>query len=206
MPVFFQPSPWSFLPTIVLTTALGYSCGMHKLFSAPAIASILTLSLSFALFFSVAHAEIYKQINPDGSVTFTDVPSSKDEKPLPLKPMSTFKATPAPAISSTQQSTPASKKYTNVSITSPANEATIRDNAGNLTVMATVTPGLQSGHKMVLLDNGATRAESTSGSFKLSNIDRGAHTLTVQVQNRSGKTLLSSKPVTVYLHRHSALR
>jgi hypothetical protein len=171
----------------------------------------LSLGLSLGLLFSAtgsntAHAEVYKRVNPDGSVEFTDVPKNEDETPVPLRPMSTFKPTPVTPISSSPKSSkPTAIAYTNVSITSPAHEATIRDNAGNLTVTANLAPPLQPGHKMILLDNGANRGESTSGSFKLSNVDRGSHVLTVQVQDASGKVLISSEPVTVFLKRQSAL-
>jgi hypothetical protein len=183
---------------------------MHRLFTVLAIS--LLLSLSFDILFSVigansAQAEVYKQVNPDGSVTFTDVPKSKDEEPVPLQPITTFKAPKAPPISSsTKTSQPTTVEYTSISITSPANEDTIRDNSGNLTVTASVAPGLQSGHTMVLLDNGKSLGESASGSFKLSNVDRGAHTLSVQIQDSAGKALITSEPVTVYLHRRSGLR
>ena len=194
-----------YAPNIVLFTPLGYSKGMHRPFSVFAITLSLGILLS-AMDTGTVRAEVYKQVNPDGSITFTDVPGSKDEKPVPLRPMSTFKATPAPAISSdSETSKPASTKYTGVSVTSPANEATVRDNAGNLAVTASAAPGLQPGHKMVLLDNGSPQGESTTGNFKLSNIDRGTHVLTVQIQDSAGKVLIASTPVTVYLRRHSAL-
>lgn len=177
---------------------------MHKLLSA--LTTILSLVILFGISVAnTAHAEVYKQVNPDGSVTFTDVPKNKDAEPVPIQPMSTFKATTAPSISSSSQKKKSSTtKYTDVSITSPANESTIRDNSGSLTVSASVTPSLKPGHKMVLLDNGSVKGESTAGSFNLSNVDRGEHNLSVQVQNKAGKTIISSKPVTVYLHRQSA--
>lgn len=183
---------------------------MYKLFSA--LSTALVINLSFGLLLSAAatnivKAEVYKQVNPDGSVEFTDVPKSDDEAPLPLRPMSTFKAPPVTPISSSPASSKATiSQYTNISITSPANEATIRDNAGNLTVTVSLAPSLQPGHKMVLFDNGTNLGESTSGSFTLSNVDRGTHVLSVQVQDTSGKVLLASEPVTVFLHRQSALR
>ncbi|MBL1278475.1 MAG: hypothetical protein COB30_020565 [Ectothiorhodospiraceae bacterium] len=148
-------------------------------------------------------AELYKRVNPDGSVEFTDIPANSDDEPLKLAPLSTFKSTLPPREGIKIPSTSASVKYTSAKIISPANETTIRDNAGIITVNASVSPGLQSGHKIVLLDNGVIKGESTSGSFTISNADRGAHALSIQVQNKSGKTLISSGSVTVYLHRRS---
>jgi len=185
--------------SIVLTSPLGYSNDMNKLFFA------LVVTLLFGLLLSTASisAEVYKKVNPDGSVEFTDAPKSKDATPVPLSPTNTFKATPAPPISSSQKSKPTANQYTSASITSPSNDAAIRDNAGNLTVTASVTPSLQSDHKMVLMDNGVALSESTSGSFQLSNVDRGSHSLSIQVQDSAGKVIISSDPVTVHLLRHS---
>ena len=152
-----------------------------------------------------AAAEIYKRTNPDGSVEFTDVPRSDEEKPVPLSPMSTFKAAPvqrnvAPAARAD------ARKYGTISIVSPANEATIRDNTGTVKVNVSLSPALRSGHKLVLLVDGAQKGESTSGSFTLNNLDRGSHSLTAQVLDKAGKTLISSTPVTVYLFRQSAIK
>ncbi len=150
-------------------------------------------------------AEIYKRTNPDGSVEFTDVPRSDEEKPVPLSPMSTFKATPAPR-SVTSNTRADSKKYSAISVTSPANEATIRDNTGTVKVSVSLSPALRSGHKLVLLVDGAQKGESTSGSFTLDNLDRGSHSLMAQVVDKAGKTLISSAPVTIYLFRQSVIR
>lgn len=173
---------------------------------------ILLLLLSTA-----THAEVYKRTKPDGSVEFTDVPSKQEEEPVPVNPMNTFKAPPVPALRSSTPEPRASedKKYTAISITSPANEASIRNNAGNITVTVSLEPALQPGHKLVLLVDGtpkpasddtaddAEKAESAPGNFELNNIDRGSHSLEAQVLNEEGKTVISSTPVTVYLHRYS---
>ncbi len=152
-----------------------------------------------------ASAEIYKRTKPDGSVEFTDVPRSDKEKPLPLSPMSTFKATPAlqKATSNVRADT---QKYNTISVTSPANETTIRDNAGTVKVSVSLSPSLRSGHKLVLRVNGQQKGESVSGSFTLNNLDRGSHVLVAQVLDKAGKTLIGSTPVTVYLFRQSVTR
>jgi len=152
-------------------------------------------------------AEIYKRTNPDGSVEFTDVPRSDEEKPVPLSPMSTFKTTPAPAPQrATSNARADAKKYSAISVASPANEATIRDNTGTVKVSVSLSPALRSGHKLVLLVDGEQKGESRSGSFTLNNLDRGSHSLVAQVVDKAGKALISSAPVTVYLFRQSAIR
>jgi len=152
-----------------------------------------------------ASAELYKHVNPDGSVEFTDIPTSKNDEPLKLAPLSTFKSLPQPPMQAGNQTKPAAVQYTSAKITSPTNEATIRENAGNIVIKTTVSPSLQSGHKLVLFDNGVIKGESSNGSFTITNADRGSHVLSIQVQNKAGKVLISSKSVTVYLRRHSVL-
>ncbi|HEC19508.1 MAG TPA: DUF4124 domain-containing protein [Gammaproteobacteria bacterium] len=153
-----------------------------------------------------ASAEVYKRVNPDGSVEFSDVPGKQDDKPVPLRPMSTFTPPPVPPPTSTPQTPSTQAKYTELRITSPANEASIRENSGTLKVSVAVKPGLQSGHRLVLLLDGAAKAESTTGDFTLKNVDRGEHTLSAQVVDAQGKVLISAPSVSIYLHRFSAIR
>lgn len=170
------------------------------------ISTALLLFLLGAIITMNATAEVYKRINPDGSVEFTGVPSSGEDEPIKLAPMSTFKATPtAPTRSSGSRPTASRNKYTSLKITSPANDTTIRDNAGNLSINVSVSPSLSAGHKLVLLMDGSSKAEGQSGQFKLTNIDRGSHTLQARVIDAANKLLISSQTITIHLQRFSAL-
>lgn len=171
------------------------------------ISTALLLFLLGAVVTMNSTAEVYKRVSPDGSVEFTDVPGSGKEEPVKLAPMSTFKATPtAPTRSPGSRPAPSSNKYTSLKITSPANNTSIRDNAGNLSINVSVSPALRAGHKLVLLIDGSPKTEGQSGQFKLTNIDRGSHTLQVKVVDAASKPLISSKTVTIHLQRFSVLR
>ena len=161
------------------------------------IALLITLSAN-------SIAEVYKRTNPDGSVEFTDIPDSAKEKPVEMEPLPTF----TPPLVRPQR--PAREptdltRYDSVAITSPVNDATLRDNTGNVSVTVTVSPTLRANHRVVLLLNGKQMDESSSGSFQLTNIDRGSHQLQAKVQDAKGKTLLSSDTITFHLHRTSIL-
>jgi len=158
------------------------------------------------LFSSVASAAVYKRVNPDGSVEFTDAPRSNKEKPIPLSPTNTFKATPAPVPQAFENETKAAPlKYRNISITNPVDDEAVRNNAGTITVSVTLTPPLQKGHKLVILMDGNPVGEASSGSLSLDNVDRGTHTISAEVRNKKNKTLISAKPVTTHLLRRSIL-
>jgi hypothetical protein len=96
-----------------------------------------------------------------------------------------------------------------VTIVSPANEETVHDNTGRLTVALTVEDGgaLAQGRAAlrVLLDGAPFGAEQRGRSFGLEGIERGTHTLQIELVDRDGKTLAASAPVTFHMWQASAL-
>lgn len=183
---------------IVLFTAVSYSSPMHKM--------IILVAVVCCVAWAGANAEVYKRTNPDGSVEFTDVPDNQETKPVELSPMSTYPAPPAPQPTrSRATSREEAKQYDTITITSPANDDTIRDNQGNLTITVDLSPGLKSGHNLVILLDGSKQAEGKSTTVSLSNIDRGSHQIQAQVVDAEGKSLAQSESITVHLKRFSQL-
>ena len=165
--------------------------------------SLLIIPLFLGALVTDAFSGVYKQTNPDGSVTFSDVPAEKDAKPIKLPPASTYSPPALPRSESTTRPTPATTEvnYESVSITSPSNDTAVRNNAGNLTVNFSVKPSLQPGHSYVLLMDGKNVGEGTAGSVQLTNIDRGSHTFTVQVVGANKEMIIQSSAVVVHLQR-----
>ena len=146
---------------------------------------------------------IYKVVGKDGSVTYTDKPQQNAEAlAFDVKTQNVVtaaKATPPPPPKPV-----APKPNYRVEIKSPAPEATIRNNLGELTISAAQTGAPKAPIYRLIFDN-APLASNTSGVFKLSGIHRGAHTYKVELTNNTGKTLASSPLQTLYLHQASAL-
>ena len=166
---------------------------------------ILTTLLLITLCAS-AQAGVYKRIDAEGNVEYTDVPRTTEEKPVPLPPASTY--TPTPVDSGAQASGPAAQaavNYESVTITQPAEDEAVREDAGNLAVLVTTTPPLQSGHRFAVLIDGKKMAEGQSSSLQVENVDRGTHTVQVQVVDASDKVIASSRSVTFHLQRTSTL-
>ena len=146
---------------------------------------------------------IYKVVEKDGSVTYTDKPQQNAE-PLAFdvktqNVVTAAKVTPPPPTKPT-----APKPNYRVVITSPAPEATIRNNLGEFTISA-AQPGAPKAPIYRLIFDDVPLASNSSGVFKLSGIHRGAHTYKVELTNNKGKTLASSPLQTLYLHQASAL-
>lgn len=146
---------------------------------------------------------IYKVVGKDGSVTYTDKPQQNAEAlAFDVKTQNVVtaaKATPPPPPKPVAQ-----KPNYRVEIKSPAPEATIRNNLGELTISAAQTGAPKAPIYRLIFDD-APLASNTSGVFKLSGIHRGAHTYKVELTNNTGKTLASSPLQTLYLHQASAL-
>jgi hypothetical protein len=173
----------------------------------------LGLLLTLLFLFVMPATAAYKWIAPDGSVSFSDHPPHPDAEKVPLSDTQTF--TPAPIKPQKSATKPdaeaeaeAEKKialYNSVTVSSPAHDATIRDNTGNITVTVAVDPKLRikQGHKVSIELDGAVVATTTSGQATLSNVDRGSHTLRATIVDREGKILSSSSANTFHLHRAS---
>ena len=99
----------------------------------------------------------------------------------------------------------ADRGHVRLAITSPASEETVHNNDGDVRVEVVVLPDLAPGQRIALLLDGEVVARQTSGTFELTALDRGAHTLQAQIVDRAGTVLATSDPVTFYMWRASAL-
>jgi hypothetical protein len=103
--------------------------------------------------------------------------------------------------------TPPGEHSYKVSIRSPQNEATIRDNMGRLSVIGQVEPEIPEGYSYRLRVNDQILGVSDSEPvFHLMNVNRGEHKLKLELLNQKGKVIASSPVRIIYLHRASVLQ
>ena len=148
---------------------------------------------------------VYKVVQQDGTILFSDTPGPGSEQISfggITNNVSQSIATPSPISPGINPNHQDQIEY-QVSIITPAPEATIRNNQGNITIRARATPA-KAHHFELVFDNGPIERNS-SGVFNLENIERGAHTYKVILLDNKGKTLASSDQQTLYLHQASAL-
>ena len=148
---------------------------------------------------------VYKSVDKDGSISFSDQPSANSEKlEINKAPAVNFRKIEMPARPA-QQASKGKGEYQSLAIQQPSNEATVRDNQGNVTVDIGVLPALDKGHVIALEMDGKKLGETSGATFKLKKIERGAHQLLARIIDQEGNVLLSSDPVTFYLHKTSKL-
>lgn len=164
---------------------------------------MVLISLVMCVSQVLATDTLYKKVNPDGTVEYSDQPTAGAEE-IPATQAPSIKLTPVPPLrveSKNKSSDQAS--YEKLVITSPANDASIRENTGNLTLQAELVPGVQPGHQLRWLLDGQPLSQ-TQLTVQLQNVDRGTHQVQVQVVDAvSEEVLIGSEPVTFHLHRYS---
>lgn len=157
------------------------------------------------LIICAANAQIYKWTDSKGNVHFTDVPHDGAEQ-IKLPESQTYSApvVPVDTVKETLETEEKAKQrtYTKVLITQPDNEATIRNNQGYVEITVQLEPELTPGDLVQLLIDGSPVGEPQAGlSFQVSGIDRGAHTVGVQVVTAAGTVISSSETNTFFMHR-----
>ncbi|MHB8471480.1 MAG: DUF4124 domain-containing protein [Gammaproteobacteria bacterium] len=157
----------------------------------------------------LASAEIYKSIDADGNVVFSDTPRPGAKKIiLPPTPVYNLGTPPQSATSVARKAT-ANAYYTLLRIVQPAAGETVRDNTGAVAVSVGLTPPLnvQAGHKLIVaLDGNTLSQQDNATQIKLSNLDRGVHTLKATVLDATGQVQISSQSLTFYMKRESVLQ
>lgn len=163
--------------------------------------------IGLTLFISgLSYAEIYTWTDENGNRIYSDQPNEKAET-LELGPLPTYEPPKIPVKSAEETpAEPAFTQYDILVIQTPEQDETIHSNPGNITVIATVHPGLQPNHQLQLLLNGKPVLDpGKQTGWYLENVDRGEHQLQVIVITDKNETFQSSPIITVHLKRHSIL-
>jgi len=151
--------------------------------------------------------DIYKARAADGSVIFSDKPIPggqvihiKDIPTVSLPKHNKGGAISYPLKPGSVQGSIA--RYEKLEITTPVNGSTLENQSGELNVVLSLKPGLQSGHKYrLVLDTKPIDPPTIRSAFRLNNLDRGEHTLQGQVVDKDGLPIIASEVVTIHVHR-----
>ncbi|HSR62537.1 MAG TPA: DUF4124 domain-containing protein [Gammaproteobacteria bacterium] len=169
----------------------------------------MRISLLVMIFFMClpVSAEVYRSVDEDGNVIFSDQPSPGAEE-IRIDKIQTIDA---PSVKSRGTGSLSSDKkddsdeYTSVAIQSPGSGEAISANDGNITVSVSVAPKLKvrNGHQVVVYLDGNEATQGTSMQFNLENLNRGSHSLSAAVVDGKGNEKIRSAPISFTIHRHS---
>ena len=149
----------------------------------------------------VSYAEVYKTVDKNGRVTYTDVPpENTSAKPIELKSINSIPAPPVVPMDSPAPAPEVQAEY-KVEILAPENGKTLMANDRSVEVSVAVSQGLQDGHKLAYKLDGNTIHTSLEMTYTIVEPPRGERVLTVDVVNGQGKSLAQSNPVTLLVMR-----
>jgi hypothetical protein len=169
---------------------------------------VIVLSLCAGL----ASAQTYRWVDEDGVVHYSDRPVEGAEEvaidyirpsTTPARPPAYQRRDRSPGQAAAEETD--RLRYESLEIGSPAEEETVWNNQGQLTVSLALQPGLQPGHRVrVYLDGTPTDASSTT--VRVENVYRGAHTLQAEVLDSNGNMVMRSEPRQFFVQQTSVLR
>ena len=164
--------------------------------------------LLFTLFFlTLVSAEVYRSLDDDGNIVFTDKPSPDAEK-IRIDKVQTVST---PVVEGFFEYEPSVKSvdsiYRKLEVVDPKNDQVFTGGTGDITVSILIEPRLNTalGDRLILYMDGKKQAETGSTSFAFTGLERGTHTTKASVVNRDGKSLKSSIPVSFTINRPSIL-
>jgi len=150
---------------------------------------------------SPVHAEIYKWTDTNGVVHFTDKPHPNAERIELPDPQEYSSPVPTPETPSLPVPAVDAPQY-NITITQPTEQETLRNNQGYIPVILQIEPDLKAGDKLQLIFDGAELGEpQTAPVFALRDVNRGSHTLAVQIVDENGTIVYTTPAVTFFMHR-----
>ena len=168
------------------------------------------LLLSLIALPAVSSAAIYRWVDSDGSLHFSDQKPNRPDVEEVTVPQPNLMSGDKPAgkgqatqPSSTPSATKVPPRYTSLKITTPSDDEAVRANDGSVPVSCILEPalGAVAGHEIQVLVDGRSIGGLKSCGTTLTQLSRGTHSVQVQVVDSLGKVLISS-PV----HRFHVLR
>ena len=163
---------------------------------------LLVFCISLTLL-TPAFAGVYRSVDENGNVVYTDKPSPDAEK-VKIDKVQTVPAGPDD-FKYTPPEKPDLGNYTKLEIVNPKNNHVFTGNTGEVNVSVAITPALRESDSFIFYMDGKKQGDSSSPSFQMTNLDRGTHTVKVDVVNKGGKSLKSSATVSFTIKRTSAL-
>jgi len=173
--------------------------------------TVLLLAVLGSCWALAAQATVYRWVDADGVVHFSDQPHQGATEIQVAEPQtySAPKAAPANAAAAAAASARTRNvnfRYTNCSVGSPAAESSVVD-VETLGVSVGVEPALRPTDRISLYyDGGAVPGSGgTSTSFQINAPERGTHTLSVSISDATGAIVCQSGPLNFYVHQPSVL-
>lgn len=167
----------------------------------------------FALSATAAYGAIYKVVDKDGNVTYTDQKPYEGAKPVDLPDLSVITTdipVPEKSASEAEQAKPSEptprelrKLYRDFRITEPQSEETFWGTANKVVVSWDSQRPIMPGMSVTLYVDGKPQEAPVQGGVTLT-LDRGEHQVYAELRDPRGRQVVKTDSVTFFVKQHSA--
>jgi hypothetical protein len=163
----------------------------------------------------VAEGEVYKVVDKDGNVTFTDQRPSSNAQPMVLPELSIIETdVDVPESGPSQGEAEASeplpltprelrRKYRDFRIISPQPDETFWGTANTIVVSWGSSQPIEDNLTVMLIVNGEAQAAPPEGSVTLT-LERGEHQVSAEIRDARNRRIMATDTVTFYVKQYSA--
>jgi hypothetical protein len=165
----------------------------------------LTIILASLIAPALASTTVYRWVDEQGVVHFSDQPHPGAQK-MHVEDAPTFPATPVPqAPGAAPPAGSGGAPTASCSIASPSDQQMLM-NVYSVSGSIQMPAQVDQGDRVVLMLDGKVLAGAAdlSGSFHISQVDRGAHTLAAQVLAPGGEVICQTRQITFFVHQPSS--
>jgi hypothetical protein len=169
---------------------------------------LLTLMLPLS---ALPEGEIYRVVDKDGNVTYTDQRPSADAQPMDLPPLSVIQTEAPPPVATraaeetVQAPTPRElrRMYADFRIIQPQPEETFWGTENTVVVAWGSEQEILPDLSAKLYVDGEAQDVAAAGSITLT-LDRGEHTVYVELLDARQRRIVATERVTFFIKQHSA--
>jgi hypothetical protein len=175
----------------------------------PAVRTLFVL-LATLVAAPAAVAEIYKVVNPDGTVTYTDQRPSSGAEVVDLPPLSVVETDIDTSIvterpeAGTDEPTlrDLRREYRDFRITQPQNEETFWGTGNTVTISWGASQPIPDTMSVALYVDGQQQAAPANGGVTLT-LDRGEHQAYAELRDPGGRLVTRTETVTFFVKQYS---
>ncbi|AKS43127.1 DUF4124 domain-containing protein [Wenzhouxiangella marina] len=163
---------------------------------------ILALLPAFLASTSVWSQPIYKVVDEDGNVTYTDQRPDEEAEPMDLPELNVLEGREMePPI--TRRETGEEREPLELRFVSPQPEEHILGTGNSLTAVLESNIAIPPSALVVFYLDGQAQEPVQSMSMSFEQVDRGEHSIRAELQTPSGRVLASTESVTFYMRQAS---
>lgn len=176
---------------------------------------LILLAFSLAMTAGQLAAQVYKIVDKEGNVIYTDTPPQDGSKPVKLRPISvieapTYEKKPGPDEESTGDEDAKEmsiaylrKNYKDFAIVAPQQEESIWNPQRAINVAWNAGYRLQEGMQVTVFLDGNQQATTSEQIIPLTGLDRGEHTITAELRDAGNRRIASAEPVIFFIRQPS---